>query len=61
MGLLVRALPASQALGSTGVLPTRSRFVYLLLAAEKAFQEGGAETGDWADSYAAFILDNQPA
>lgn len=43
-----------------GVLPTRSGLVRLLIAAEEAFQEGGAGTGDWADSYAVFILDNQP-
>lgn len=40
-------------LGST---TTRSELVYLLIAAEKAFQDGG--TGEWSDSYATFILDN---
>jgi hypothetical protein len=44
-----------------GTQPTRSKLVYLLVAAEKAFQDGGAKTGEWSDSYATFILDNHSA
>jgi hypothetical protein len=41
-----------------GTLPTRSELTYLLVAAEKAFQHRGNEAESWAESYAAFILDN---
>jgi hypothetical protein len=39
-----------------GSLPTRSDLVYLLVAAERAFQ--GSPGEQWADFYAAFILDH---
>ena len=45
-------------MAASSTLPTRSELIYLLVAAEKAFQDRGNEAESWAESYAAFILDH---
>jgi len=43
-----------------GSPPTRSELVYLLISAEKAFQQGGLAGVSWSDSYATHIINNYP-
>lgn len=40
-----------------GTVPTRSRIVHLLLAAEEAHAAAGDEAGEWAPFYGAYLVE----